>query len=176
MLSACTPGVVKHNVFAQSRGYAAFQGTGSPTSFALNDFWGDSTGPLHHLENPEGLGDSVEDHVSVTPWEADTNFLAANERLTIPGPLDFLIGDAYPNPFNSEITIEYVVTKPQPVTLEIFDVLGRRVITLELGMKATGIYHAVWHPDHEASGIYFARLDADGSPQRAWLKKLVLLK
>lgn len=35
---------------------------------ALNNWWGDSTGPYHPDENPEGLGDNITDNVVHGPW------------------------------------------------------------------------------------------------------------
>ncbi|MBL0062318.1 MAG: hypothetical protein IPP40_12740 [bacterium] len=55
MLVSVPAGVVYHNVYSQSVGYAAFQGLhSSPPSFAPYNYWGDSTGPKQEDENPFG--------------------------------------------------------------------------------------------------------------------------
>ena len=35
---------------------------------ARYNWWGSHTGPFHPLENPDGLGDNVEDNIMFTPW------------------------------------------------------------------------------------------------------------
>ena len=55
------------------------------------------------------------------------------------------------------------------MTLEVFDVAGRRVTTLVDEMIDTGAHTATWNGRDakgrsEASGVYFCRLAADGKP------------
>jgi len=35
---------------------------------AINNWWGDSSGPYHSTENPDGLGDNITDFVIFEPW------------------------------------------------------------------------------------------------------------
>ena len=70
----------------------------------------------------------------------------------------------YPNPFNSQTTIRYLLDRQTPVRLQIFDILGRRVATLQDGPQPAGAYRAAWDGrDLEgrpaASGPYFYRLE-----------------
>lgn len=178
MMVNCPAGIVTENIIASSHGYAAFQGLDSyPPSHAPNNYWGHASGPRQSAENLEGSGDSVENLVTVTPWFADTSFLAVREQNRfVENVTDFLIGFAYPNPFNSEITIEFVTTKREQVRLEIFDLTGRLVETIAEEELSIGIHRRNWNAGDNASGIYFARLSAVGSLQKPWLTKLVLLK
>ena len=69
----------------------------------------------------------------------------------------------HPNPFNPTTTIEFKVTTPGFVSLEIFDVRGRRVRTLIRENRETGWHEAVWDGrddsgGHLAAGTYFYRL------------------
>ncbi|NUO20115.1 hypothetical protein HUU59_11755, partial [bacterium] len=126
MIIDVAPGAVERNMFINSDGYAVHHGiASSPPSYVLNCYWGDSTGPLHHIENPFGQGDSVHNLVSVTPWSADSLFTPSSAEG--PRPTTFALGYPYPNPFNSTVTIEYALIREQDVTLEIYDVLGRQV-------------------------------------------------
>ena len=43
---------------------------------------------------------------------------------------------AYPNPFSPSTTITFELSGTMPVTVEVFDVTGRRVRTLEDGFSA----------------------------------------
>jgi hypothetical protein len=46
----------------------------------------------------------------------------------------------YPNPFNAYTVIEFGLDAPQNITLEIFDILGRRVETLSISDYQAGIH------------------------------------
>jgi hypothetical protein len=74
----------------------------------------------------------------------------------------------YPNPFNPETRIYYQLPEMSKVDLEIYDLAGRRICTLEKGRRlSAGIYSVVWDGKNEsglevASGIYIYRLLAAG--------------
>jgi hypothetical protein len=67
----------------------------------------------------------------------------------------------YPNPFRAETTIEYAVSEAGPVTLAVYDVLGRRVATLVDGHVPAGTHRVRLDADGLASGVYFYRLKAE---------------
>ncbi len=75
-----------------------------------------------------------------------------------------------PNPFQSRTTITFDLARRAPVSLDIYDVTGRRVRTLLDGGAAeldAGAHTAEWNGlDDEgrsvAAGLYFARLSARG--------------
>ena len=75
-------------------------------------------------------------------------------------PCEFSLSQNYPNPFNGSTTIDYSVRTSSHVTLEIYDILGRKVETLFEGRRTTGRYTARWIPTTQASGIYICRLAA----------------
>jgi hypothetical protein len=71
----------------------------------------------------------------------------------------------YPNPFDREATIEYVLSTPQKVTIEIYDVLGRRIRTLVDEQQAAGVHTLTWNGESRygtavGSGMYFCRMRA----------------
>ena len=65
----------------------------------------------------------------------------------------------YPNPFNATTTISFALPESQPVRLDIYNMLGQRVVTLIDQELAEGEYNQIWLADDCPSGIYFARLD-----------------
>ncbi len=72
----------------------------------------------------------------------------------------------YPNPFAEQVTISYDLTKAARVTLDIFDLSGRRVAGFDEGKKDAGAYSVRWNgidqQAHKApSGVYVYRLTAD---------------
>ena len=80
----------------------------------------------------------------------------------------------FPNPFNPTTTIRYDLPTDCHVTLEVFDVLGRKITTLIDERQEAGVRTVAWHVDNGiASGIYFYRLEADGSTVT---RKMVILR
>ncbi|MCZ6681434.1 MAG: SUMF1/EgtB/PvdO family nonheme iron enzyme [Candidatus Poribacteria bacterium] len=89
----------------------------------------------------------------------------------------------YPNPFNPETWIPFQLAHAAEVTIQIYDVTGKRIRQLNLGDLEPGIYtmreqSAYWNGrdasgDAVASGIYFYRLRA-GAFQAT--RRMLLLK
>ena len=72
-----------------------------------------------------------------------------------------------PNPFNPTTTIRYMVSRPGPVNLVIYDILGRRVRGLVEESVPAGTYSISWDGSDDqgqpaATGVYFYLLRADG--------------
>jgi len=67
---------------------------------------------------------------------------------------------SYPNPTRGQATIEYTLPEAQEVTLEVYDVLGRRVATLENGRRQAGRHTLRLDGGSLPSGVYFGRLEA----------------
>lgn len=178
MLVANEPQDVQYNIIAGNRGFAAFNGLRSyPPGHALHNWWNDPTGPYDSVANRGGRGDTVEWHINYRPWEADTSFMDTTAAAREPYvPTDYVIGYAWPNPFNAAVTIEFAVTRTLPLRLEIYDVLGRYVATVLDEPRGLGVHRVTWPAAGCASGIYFARLSSPQSPLAPALYKLVLLK
>jgi hypothetical protein len=93
-----------------------------------------------------------------------------------PGRLD----QNAPNPFNPVTTIRYAVNRDGArVTVDVYDVAGRRIATLVDGPHESGGYATIWEGKDDdgrpvASGVYFCRLSVDNAWSQA--RKLVLLK
>ena len=68
---------------------------------------------------------------------------------------------AYPNPFHDEVYIPFELSHAASVTVEVHDVLGRRVATL-LGdvLLQPGKHHALWTDPTAAAGLYVYRIVA----------------
>ena len=84
----------------------------------------------------------------------------------------------YPNPFNPATRISYSLPQNSYVKLEIFDMLGRKVITLYNGMQLAGNHHFQWTGVNQAgepvpSGQYIYRLTINN---QTFSKKMTLLK
>lgn len=93
-------------------------------------------------------------------------------------PQHMVLGDCFPNPFNPMTTIHFSLPSTGEVTLEVYDVAGRRVATLVDGLIQAGHHDVVWRGQDDrgsnvASGLYFSRLSNGNGVQT---KKMLLLK
>jgi len=82
----------------------------------------------------------------------------ATEDDVLPG--SFGLHQNFPNPFGEATTIRYELAKAGHVTLEVFDLLGRRVASLVNGEQAVGTHAATFESRDLAGGMYFYRLAA----------------
>ncbi len=78
-------------------------------------------------------------------------------------PIEFSLNQNFPNPFNSKTVIRFSLDAPGDISLDVFDILGRKVKTLNDGFKQAGNYEITWDGRNSenmevASGIYFYRL------------------
>lgn len=80
----------------------------------------------------------------------------------------------FPNPVNGTITVRIFLGSSNDVTLEVLDLLGQRVATLQDGYLMPGAHERYWSPDGAASGIYFLRCTLDGVVHS--ISKLALAK
>lgn len=69
---------------------------------------------------------------------------------------------AVPNPFNPRTRIDFELERSAPVTLEVFDMRGRRLRAVELGTRSAGTHAWVWEGTDDAgrnvaSGSYVIR-------------------
>lgn len=75
-------------------------------------------------------------------------------------PDEFALGENFPNPFNPSTVIRYQLPVESLVRLEIFNILGSRVMTLIDGVQGAGYRQVEWNASDVASGVYFYRLAA----------------
>ena len=88
-------------------------------------------------------------------------------------PRFFRLGQNYPNPFNASTRIRYELPEQAQVKLDIYDILGRKVTTIEEGMRPAGYHQVLWIADAVPSGIYFYRLKTGDYVDA---KKMLLVK
>jgi hypothetical protein len=85
----------------------------------------------------------------------------------------FLLYPNYPNPFNQSTTIYYTIQKKRPVTLMVFDGLGREVDVLVHKVQSPGNYKVKFDATQLDSGVYYYRIVAGDFVQT---KKMLLLR
>ena len=95
----------------------------------------------------------------------------------------FSLSQNYPNPFNSETVIRYTLPYQGSVSLDICDLLGRKIRTLVDEIKPAGSYSVQWDGRNEegenvSSGIYLYRIraKAEGGGDFRTVRKMVLIR
>ncbi|MCF8355966.1 MAG: T9SS type A sorting domain-containing protein [Melioribacteraceae bacterium] len=93
-------------------------------------------------------------------------------------PAQFRLEQNYPNPFNPSTTIEYSVSKPQNIKIDIYDVKGALVNTLVDEFKTSGQHQTHWNGNNKngrrvSSGVYFYQIS---SADKIESKKMIMLK
>jgi tetratricopeptide (TPR) repeat protein len=88
-----------------------------------------------------------------------------------------LLGN-YPNPFNPTTTIRFQMKTDSNVKIEIYNIKGQKVSTILNENRLAGLNSVVWNGKDSrnasvASGVYFYRIECDGSKKTA---KMLLLK
>ena len=107
-------------------------------------------------------------------FDFDGTFEYSNTiEVEINSPTKFSLEQNYPNPFNPSTSIQYAISSRQFVTLKVYDVLGKEVITLANEEKPGGMYNVQFTMNNLSSGIYFYQLKAGDYFET---KKMILMK
>ena len=93
-------------------------------------------------------------------------------------PVDFVLKQNYPNPFNPETVISYTLPKAAHISIDIYNSIGQKIITLENGYKTAGRHTIIWRGLDTnglpvSSGVYFYRLKSDSG---ILVKKMLLTR
>lgn len=104
-------------------------------------------------------------------------FNLSNEiEVGVPGV--YKLSQNYPNPFNPTTKIDYDIPYDGKVSILLYDISGREVAKLVNEVKTAGYYTAVFNGADLASGMYFYRINANGTGNNNFIntKKMVLVK
>ena len=88
-------------------------------------------------------------------------------------PKIFTVAPAYPNPFNPSLNIEFKLPHAGPVSVSIINLLGNEIASLVDESLGPGQYSVTWEARNRSSGIYFCKIEYDGTIS---IQKLTLLK
>lgn len=146
--------------------------------------WGMSDGVwyLTDLFNGEvveyGEGAPAQLTLSFQAWEPRWLLLADEPALVdlpAPGgqPLDFTLGEAWPNPFNPVVSLPLTLPRPELVKVEVFNLAGQRVALLAQGVLPAGRRVLQWNAAGQASGAYVVQATMGG---RRETRKIMLVK
>ena len=126
-----------------------------------------ATGQLAYL-NPK----SVKAHVANTV----NLLLSLKPEEQIPeieeGIKGFVLGQNYPNPFDNSTTISYFTPSTSAIVLEVLDMLGRKVLRKEEGVKPNGFQNLKLNLNGFPPGVYYYVLRADN--EIVGIRKMIL--
>lgn len=88
-------------------------------------------------------------------------------------PTDFSLLQNYPNPFNPSTVINYSLPENSFVSLKVYDITGKEILTLVNEKKDAGRYEVSFDGSNLASGMYFYKIQA-GSFSK--VMRMVLIK
>ena len=100
------------------------------------------------------------DNVAVSTSSQQRAGEAELEATTLALPTEHGLGHAYPNPFNPSTEIPFELPEAGPVSLVVYDVMGREVARLVDGPMEAGYHAAMWDAGELPSGVYLYRLTA----------------
>lgn len=121
--------------------------------------------------NPVGLGEDIVIYFANIRLGDEKNITSTESRDDIPS--EFRLVQNYPNPFNPATNIAFEIPKNSPVSLEIYDVTGRKISTLIDENLDAGYHEVTFDGSSLASGAYLYRMRAGDFVQTM---KLMLIK
>ncbi|MBL7135431.1 MAG: T9SS type A sorting domain-containing protein [Candidatus Marinimicrobia bacterium] len=160
----------------------------------------DGSGPLRvddamsafggNLDSTFALNETIEKIIAIHYYSYGDYKLLPRDTLDIVGHITHLdesqpdiidrynLGQNFPNPFNMKTSIRFSVPEFSPVSITIYNILGKKVRTLYDGRVAPGVYEVQWNGlDYSglpvSSGLYFYRLQGNNFTDS---KKMLFLK
>jgi hypothetical protein len=117
-------------------------------------FWGNFTDGNYTIEAWDGTilaqgGGSVQFDEESTPFNAVQSVLSVDEANQFKGTVDL-----FPNPTKGALNVRLVLTENQRVTMEVLDVVGKRVDGKDFGTLPTGEFMYTTDLSHLSSGVY----------------------
>ncbi len=88
-------------------------------------------------------------------------------------PINPILKQNFPNPFNPTTIIQFVLNKPSQIRLSVFNILGQEVSIVAKGQYSEGNHSIIWDASKFSSGIYFYSLEASNYRES---KKMLLIR
>jgi hypothetical protein len=109
----------------------------------------------------------------IPTWTENGMYTLSSLSEMQPIPNEFVLNNAYPNPFNPVTTLSFAIPIDSEVSLSIYNLQGREVVSLVNGKMEAGYHTAVWNADVHGSGVYFVKMV---SGEYVNTQKLMLVK
>jgi hypothetical protein len=134
-------------------------------SLGVHEHWNNPTDKQYSRNLGTGKGIELIQIINNTPTVV--------EHSSSDIPETFTLFANYPNPFNPSTKIRYAIPQNSFVTLKVFDLRGREIVTLVNEKKVSGNYEVTFIASNLSSGIYFYQLKTENYIQT---KKMILLQ
>ena len=91
-------------------------------------------------------------------------------------PSKIALSQNYPNPFNPTTSIRFSLTEDSYAKIILYDTYGRQVKTITSGNYKAGYHDVIVNASDLSSGVYYYKLDVNGTSSFSDVKKMILLK
>jgi hypothetical protein len=100
---------------------------------------------------------------------------SANDYLEtkIVNPSDYILGSAYPNPFNPTTSMMLTLKSDSYISVTVHNLNGQQVATLVNGRLVADSYELKWDATNHPSGVYFILFDNNSIVEK---QKITLVK
>ena len=110
-------------------------------------------------------------------FNGNIEYYDLNGLIEVGVPTKYDISQNYPNPFNPTTKVDFDLPFASKVTMKLYDMSGREVMTLVNDERTAGYYTEIFNMSNLSSGAYFYRINANGNGQNFVMsKKLMLIK
>ena len=93
--------------------------------------------------------------------------------ITIEEPATFVVGEAFPNPFNPSTNISLELTANADISVKVYNLMGQLVSVIAEGSYSPNTYNWTWNAENLASGAYLVKtqVGSDVNTQKVMLLK-----
>jgi hypothetical protein len=110
-------------------------------------------------------------------YNGNYEYFSLSSSVDVSSPQKFTLKQNYPNPSNPTSKIDYDIPVNAFVSIEVYDVSGRKVSQLVNEKQNAGYYSVSFNGSNLASGIYFYKIFVKSEKEQFnGTKKLVLIK
>jgi len=169
---------VMRKMYPDSLGMVFYDGTTAPTAGMVVENQVSFTIPSGVVQDNCELVAFIQEPTTkeikagaVVPLDGSVSALPGSEGQSL--PKEFRLMQNFPNPFNPQTTIRFVLKQQRNVELSVYDASGKRIRTLFNGRKKAGEHAVVFDASGLASGVYFYQLKSGNYSQT---KKMLLIK
>jgi len=126
----------------------------------------------------EALTDELNELNSTIPLTQEPIFIrwfqpASVDQDKLSAPTNFIIQSLYPNPFNSEVKLQFSLKYPSPINVRLVNLNGRVMWQDDMELQREGDHSLSISAGELPSGVYFVRV---GNEREVLNRKVVLLR
>jgi len=103
----------------------------------------------------------------------NSNDALPTSNVSIEEPATFVVGNAFPNPFNPSTNISVELTATADLSVKVYNLMGQLVDVIAEGSYSPSTYNWTWNAENLASGVYLVKtqVGSDVSTQKVMLLK-----